>query len=82
MDIETISPTGLEFYAEACGWSLARAHARSGDRIAMASYLGKSDVFERAMAEFATTYADLNALDYEALVQAVRDGRVKAEEGI
>ena len=82
VDTETISPTGLEFNAEACAWTLARAHARSGDRIAMASYLGKSDVFERAMADFASAYADLNERDYEALVQAVRDGRVKAEEGI
>ena len=82
VDIEALSPKGLEFYAEICGWSLARAHARSGDPIAMASYLGKSDVFERAMADFATAYADLNEHDYDAFAQAVRDGRIKAETGI
>lgn len=77
-----MTPSGLEFYARACAWSLARAHARSGDRIALAAYLGKSDVFDRAMADFAKAYADLNERDYEALVQAIRDGRVKAETGI
>ena len=82
VDTETIVPRGLELYAGACGWTLARGHARSGDRIAIASYLGKSDVFDRAVAEFATAYADLNARDYAAMVEAVKDGRIKAEEGI
>ena len=82
VDTEAIVPRGLELYAGACGWTLARAHARSGDRIAIASYLGKSDVFDRAVAEFATAYADLNARDYAAMVEAVKDGRIKAEEGI
>ena len=81
-DLETISPAGLEFYAQPCGWTLARAHARSGDRIALAAYLGKSDVFDRALAAFAVAYADQNERDYGTLVKAVRDGRVKATEGI
>ena len=81
-DLETISPAGLEFYAQPCGWTLARAHARSGDRIALAAYLGKSDAFDRALAEFAVAYADQNEKDYATLVQAVRDGRIKAVEGV
>ena len=82
MDVETITAPGLAVYAQVCAWALARAHARSGDRIAIASYLGKSDAFDRAIADFAAAYADLNESDCKALVQAVRDGRVKAEEGI
>jgi uncharacterized protein (DUF2252 family) len=81
-DLETITPSLLEFYANSCGWTLARAHARSGDRIAIAAYLGKSDVFDHALAEFAVAYADQNERDYETLVQAVRDGRIKAVEGV
>ncbi len=65
-----------------CGWTLARAHARSGDRVAIASYLGKSDVFDRAMADFAVAYADLNERDYAAMREAVSSGRLTAEEGI
>ena len=57
VDVETIRPSGLVVYAEVCGWTLARAHARSGDRIAIASYLGKGDVFDRALADFAVAYA-------------------------
>ena len=82
VDLETIEPRGLELYAQACGSTLARAHARSGDRIAIATYLGKSDVFDRALADFAVAYADLNERDYETLVQAVRDGRIEAKEGL
>jgi len=82
VDLETIKPRGLEIYAQACGWSLARAHARSGDRIAIASYLGKNDVFDRALAEFSVAYADQNEQDYATLVQAARDGRIPSKEGI
>jgi uncharacterized protein (DUF2252 family) len=82
VDLETITAPGLALYADACGWTLARAHARSGDRIAIASYLGKGDVFDRAIAEFAVAYADQNELDYQALVTAVRSGRIVAKEGI
>jgi uncharacterized protein (DUF2252 family) len=82
VDIETIRPLGLQLYAQMCGWTIARAHARSGDRIAIASYLGKGDVFEKALADFAVAYADLNERDYNVVVKAVRDGRITAEEGV
>jgi uncharacterized protein (DUF2252 family) len=82
VDIETILPHGLAAYAVACGWTLARAHARSGDRIAIAAYLGKSDRFDHAIAAFAAAYADLNEKDHQALVDAVGSGRVRATEGV
>ena len=72
VDLETILPRGLAQYAAACGWTLARAHARTGDRIAIAAYLGGSDTFDRAVAEFAAGYADLNEQDHRALGQALR----------
>jgi uncharacterized protein (DUF2252 family) len=81
-DLETILPDALLIYAGICGWTLARAHARSGDRIAIASYLGASDKFDRAVAEFATAYADVNERDYQALLTAVREGRIATEEGV
>ena len=65
-EIETAPAAALEPYALICGWTLARAHARSGDRIAMASYLGKSDVFDRAVADFASAYADVAEADHRA----------------
>jgi uncharacterized protein (DUF2252 family) len=82
VNLETIEPRGLELYAQACGSTLARAHARSGDRIAIAAYLGKGDVFDRALADFAVAYADQNERDHTTLVQAVRDGRIEAKEGL
>jgi uncharacterized protein (DUF2252 family) len=82
LDIETMIPAGMRMYGEVCGWTLARAHARSGDRIAIAAYLGNSDVFDRAIAEFAAAYADQNERDYEALVEAVASGRITAERGL
>ena len=72
----------MRAYGELCGWTLARAHARSGDRIAIASYLGTSDVFDRAIAEFASVYADQNERDYEALAVAAKEGRITAESGL
>jgi uncharacterized protein (DUF2252 family) len=81
-DLETIKPRGLELYAQACGWTLARAHARSGDRIAIASYLGKTDVFDRAVADFAETYADLNERDHQALADAAHAGTITVKEGL
>lgn len=75
---ETMAPDQLEFFAELCGATLARAHARSGDRIAIAAYLGRGDVFDRALAGFAEAYADQNERDFRALGDAVRSGRVKA----
>ena len=77
-DIETMSVAGLRAYGELCGWTLARAHARSGDRIAIAAYLGHSDVFDHAIAEFAAAYADQNERDHQALIAAVTSGRVTA----
>src|SRR5262249_20140965 len=77
-DIATIPPRDLAPYAELCGWTLAHGHARSGDRIAIAGYLGRGDRFDRALAEFAAAYADVSERDYTALVQAVSDGRVPA----
>ncbi len=79
VDIETMVPRGLRMYGELCGWTLARAHARSGDRIAIAAYLGGSDVFDRAITEFAAAYADQNERDHKALVAAVASGRIVAE---
>ncbi len=82
LDLELIRPAGLAVYARACGWTLARAHARSGDPIAVAAYLGRSDRFDRALAEFGAAYADLNELDHRALARAVADGRVTAVENV
>jgi hypothetical protein len=65
-----------------CGWALAKAHARSGDRIAISAYLGRSDAFDQALADFAVAYADQNERDYQALVEAVRSGRITAKTGI
>jgi len=80
--VERMSARGLAAYARTCGWTLARAHARSGDRIAIAAYLGGSAVFDRAMASFAELYADQNELDYERLRQAVGSGRVEEQTGL
>jgi uncharacterized protein (DUF2252 family) len=82
LDIETMIPRGMRMYGELCGWTLARAHARSGDRIAIASYLGGSDVFDRAVADFAAAYADQNERDHRALVDAVAAGRITAERDL
>ncbi|MEV5238058.1 DUF2252 domain-containing protein [Streptomyces cinnamoneus] len=75
---ETMSPGRLQLFGELCGAVLARAHARSGDRIAIASYLGGGDVFDRALAEFAESYADRNEQDFRALAEAVHHGRIEA----
>ena len=69
-------------YGRLCGWTLARAHARSGDRIAIAAYLGKSDGFDRAIVEFSRAYAEQNERDYQALIAAVKSGRIAAETGL
>jgi uncharacterized protein (DUF2252 family) len=79
IEVETLPPEGLTLYGQVCGWTLARAHARSGDRIAIASYLGKGDAFDRAIAEFSELYADQNELDYAALAQAAKAGRIEAK---
>jgi uncharacterized protein (DUF2252 family) len=79
-EVERLTPRGLEVYARMCGWTLARAHARSGDRIAIAAYLGASDVFDRAIAEFSEAYADQSERDHAVLVAAIDSGRIEAEE--
>jgi uncharacterized protein (DUF2252 family) len=81
-EIEQMVPKGLAAYGELCGWTLARAHARSGDRIAIASYLGHSDSFDRAILEFSKAYAEQNQRDYRALESAVSSGRITAETGL
>ena len=82
VDLDTILPEGLEIYGEVCGALLARAHARSGDRIAIASYLGKGDAFDRALVEFSRAYADQNERDYAALREAAAAGRIEVREGL
>jgi hypothetical protein len=82
IDVERIEPSGLATHVRWCGSTLARAHARSGDRIAIAAYLGKGDVFDRAVADFAAAYADLNERDHAALARAAGGGRVAAAEGL
>ncbi|MFE6839372.1 DUF2252 domain-containing protein [Streptomyces sp. NPDC057705] len=77
---ETMSPAQLQTFGELCGITLARAHARSGDRIAIAAYLGRSEAFDRALVTFAEAYADQNERDHQALVDAVRAGRLPAQE--
>jgi uncharacterized protein (DUF2252 family) len=82
VEIETLPPEGLAIYGRVCGWVLARAHARSGDRIAIGAYLGKGDAFDRAIAEFSERYADQNELDHGALADAAKSGHVHAETDI
>jgi uncharacterized protein (DUF2252 family) len=82
LDVEAMIPRGMRLYGGLCGWTLARAHARSGDRIAIASYLGGSDVFDRAITDFAAAYADQNERDHQALVDAVSAGRITAERDL
>ena len=80
--VELMEPNTMVMYAKICGIELARAHARAGDAIAISSYLGNGDTFDRALARFAETYADQNERDYETLTQAVRDGVIQAETGV
>jgi uncharacterized protein (DUF2252 family) len=81
-DIATMRASGMTRYARLCAWTLARAHARSGDSIAIASYLGSADKFDCAISAFAETYADQNERDHAALKEAISTGRVQAEAGI
>ncbi|MFH7596012.1 DUF2252 domain-containing protein [Streptomyces racemochromogenes] len=78
---ETMRPEGLSLFARACGFSLARGHARSGDPIAIAGYLGMADTFDRAVAAYAEAYAEQNLRDYDAFLEAARTGRVATAEG-
>ncbi len=81
-DTEQMTPQAMAIYGRLCGWTLARAHARSGDRVAIAAYLGSGKSFDRAIASFAETYADQNQRDYDALVKAAADGRIVVETGL
>jgi uncharacterized protein (DUF2252 family) len=81
-EVEAMVPVGLTFYAGICGWTLARAHARSGDPVAMAAYLGKRDRFDQAISDFAERYADQNEQDYQAFAKAAGSGRLQALEGV
>jgi uncharacterized protein (DUF2252 family) len=81
-EVETMLPEGMRAYGEVCGWTLARAHARSGDRIAIAAYLGGGSSFDEAIREFADAYADQNERDHQSLVDAIASGRIKAEAGV
>jgi uncharacterized protein (DUF2252 family) len=81
-EIERMNPKGLAAYGRLCGWTLARAHARSGDRIAIAAYLGKSTAFDRALVQFSHAYAEQNERDYKALAAAVKSGKITAETGL
>jgi uncharacterized protein (DUF2252 family) len=80
--IETMDPAAMKVYGQLCGWTLARAHARTGDRIAIAAYLGDNDAFDRVMAEFAERYADRNDHDYGVVADAARAGRIPVQSGI
>jgi uncharacterized protein (DUF2252 family) len=82
IDTETMVPRGMGLYGNLCGWTLARAHARSGDRIAIAAYLGGSDKFDQAITQFAGAYADQNERDHQAVIDAVASGRITAERGL
>jgi len=81
-EVETMVPAGMLPYGEICGWTLARAHARSGDRVAMAAYLGSGSAFDVAIREFAESYADQNERDHQSLVDAIASGRITAEAGV
>ena len=81
-DVDAMSPRLLKLYGQMCGWTLARAHARSGDRVAIASYLGASSAFDHAISRFADAYAEQNDLDHRSLTEAIRSGAMTAETGI
>jgi uncharacterized protein (DUF2252 family) len=81
-EIEGALPSGLAQYGQLCGWTLARAHARSGDRVAIASYLGEDAMFAHAIADFSAAYADQNERDYAALKEAERSNRITVQSGL
>ena len=81
-DVDNMDPARLHLYGRMCAWTLAKAHARSGDRIALAAYLGSGSAFDEAIADFAVAYSEQNAKDYAALQQAVKDGRIEARVGL
>jgi sugar/nucleoside kinase (ribokinase family) len=82
VEVEGMGPATLNSYAGICGWTLARAHARSGDPVAIAAYLGEDDEFDRSIGDFAERYAEQNERDYQAFAEAIRSGRLQALEGL
>jgi uncharacterized protein (DUF2252 family) len=80
--VEVMTPLGLAFYARTCGWTLARAHARSGDPVAIAEYLGQDDAFDQSITDFSKRYANQNEQDYQEFLEAIRSGRLEAVEGV
>jgi hypothetical protein len=80
--VETMTPELMRTYAQICGWTLARAHARSGDATAIGAYLGTGDVFDQAMVRFADAYAEQNDLDHRALSEAIKSGQMEATTGV
>ena len=82
VDTSLSSKTGLHQYAKVCGWTLARGNARSGDRIAIARYLGKGDVFDNAIADFGVRYADQAERDYQAFMTAADNGRIQLDTSV
>jgi len=81
-EVESMIPTGMRVYADICGWTLARAHARSGDPIAISAYLGANDDFDQSIVSFSERYADQNEKDYRAFIDTIRSGRLEAVEGV
>jgi hypothetical protein len=81
-EVEQMDPAGMAAYGRLCGWTLARGHARSGDRIAIASYLGRGPRFDRAIVAFSQAYSEQNRRDYGALTAAAESGRVRVEPGL
>jgi hypothetical protein len=82
VEVEMMAPFGLNFYARICGWTLARAHARSGDPVAISEYLGDGTGFDRAIADFGDRYADQNERDFQEFVKAVESGRIQARQDV
>jgi len=81
-DIDQMTPQSMAVYGRLCGWTLARAHARSGDRVAIAAYLGSGKSFDNAIVSFSESYADQNERDFEALQKAAANGRIVVQEGL
>jgi hypothetical protein len=81
-EVELMIPTGMRVYADICGWTLARAHARSGDPIAISSYLGSTDQFDQSIVAFSERYAEQNEQDYRGFIDAIQSGRLEALEGV
>ena len=82
MNVDNLQVRGAAFYARLCAATLARAHARWGDRIAISSYLGKADIFDKAIADFSARYADQNESDYETFTAAVKSRKLIAQTGV